>query len=667
MSASSSSRNTTLMIAGGLATAAAISLLFYYLTLSSDTEKEKKKKTTSKSLAKGKGGNDNNNNNKSRGNFDSGTPRTSSNMIGEEEQTPLVENRRYHKDGSKGATSSTAKKEERTLHARIEELDKKGKALFKNKQFVAAAETFTEALDLISEYDDSVAASSLSKQLITLMNNRSAMYEKANMPELALDDCVGILDLEPNHGKARTRKLRILENLSRWYDCLVEICAMQLLFMQAHRNHLRMGLPTPPPPVPQSKMEEVLAKVIPHEILKYSSVLTPPSGVDDRPAPSSYTILQLLKSYSGYHKWMAEAAKDGPAALIKVMERDAVVDAASAAECASGFLKRGRRLAYEGDYKSAMKDFEEGYQSLSIYGSAAADLMPNDDYVRLLEWAGMGRHWQYRLDASVECYEKAANLEPNNALIIVKQAGVCMDGNKHEEALKLFETALELDPRCVDALFHRSNCYMIQGKPELAKQDLEKCVQFNPNHVMARLRLASVLAAAQQDFDQATKQLDAAERVEPNSSEVQSYRGELHFTKGEMDLAQACFEKAIQLEPKNPTPYVNAALAILNVPLAQAPQSSSSPAMAATQAIDLLEKALAMDPQFMAAYIQLAQLKLGTATELEAARKVIDVYDTALRYVRTPDDLKELLNMRTLAQAQIDAATMLKMEAFNLQ
>ena len=45
-------------------------------------------------------------------------------------------------------------------------------------QFLEAAQTFTEALDLIGEYDDSIGTSSLSRQLITLMNNRSAMYEK---------------------------------------------------------------------------------------------------------------------------------------------------------------------------------------------------------------------------------------------------------------------------------------------------------------------------------------------------------------------------------------------------------------------------------------------------------------------------------------------------------
>ncbi len=37
----------------------------------------------------------------------------------------------------------------KALHRRIEEIDRTGKALFKEKRYVEAADTFTEALDLI--------------------------------------------------------------------------------------------------------------------------------------------------------------------------------------------------------------------------------------------------------------------------------------------------------------------------------------------------------------------------------------------------------------------------------------------------------------------------------------------------------------------------------------
>ena len=48
------------------------------------------------------------------------------------------------------------------------------------------------------------------------------------------------------------------------------------------------------------------------------------------------------------------------------------------------------------------------------------------------------------------------------AEILVKRAGVRMDSGKLEEAISLFDAALELDPSAVDALLHRANLRMLE-------------------------------------------------------------------------------------------------------------------------------------------------------------------------------------------------------------
>jgi len=73
------------------------------------------------------------------------------------------------------------------IHSQIEQIDKRGKALFKSKSYIEAAEVFSEAIDLINDkVKDVTKHGNLNRQLVTLINNRSAMYEKAGMPELAL-------------------------------------------------------------------------------------------------------------------------------------------------------------------------------------------------------------------------------------------------------------------------------------------------------------------------------------------------------------------------------------------------------------------------------------------------------------------------------------------------
>ena len=236
-----------------------------------------------------------------------------------------------------------------------------------------------------------------------------------------------------------------------------------------------------------------------------------------------------------------------------------------------------------------------------------------------------------------------------------------MDGGKHDIAMNLFEKALIMDPDTVDALLHRANLRMLQGNLNDAQSDLERCTKLRPNHVMAHLRLAAVLTS-KNDTIGASKHLKVAATVEPNSSEVQSYQGELYFTQNEFDQAKEQFIKAIKLEPKNPTPYVNAALACLNTPPEPGQQLE-----VAKEAIQFLEKAIAVDPQFQVAYIQLGQLKLGMAENLESSREVLQLYEQGLSYCRTKEEMKDLCSMKILTQGQIDAATMLKMDTFSLQ
>lgn len=484
------------------------------------------------------------------------------------------------------------------------------------------------------------------------------MYEKAGVHELALDDCDRILELEMTHPKARSRKLRVLETLKRFPEALQEVCATQLLFMQANRTNLRMGLPVPPPPVPQSKMEEILNEMLPAETEKYVALLDERNATS-RQLPGHYTILQLLRSYTEYNAWMALAAKDGSVDKL-TNELNNSAAALSAPEKAVLLYKRGRRHVYERKYEEATVDFEHAF-ALAHDNADVISAMKDDSYARLLEWTGMVRHWHYDVVSALECLEKAAAVEPKNSLLIVKQAGIQLDAGKQVEAMKLFEQALTVDPEAVDALLHRSNLYIMQGKPELAKTDLETCIRLRPSYTMARLRLASILVPME-NMDGAKRQLDLAEQLEPNSSEIHSYRGELHFAQGEMEEACREFETAIQLEPMNPTPYVNAAMALINTPPTRPNQMPDT-----AKVMSLLEQAIAVDPQFAAAYVHLGQLKLGTAKDLLAARQVIELYDRALEMCRSPEEIKELCGMRVLAVAQVEAASMLKMETFNLQ
>lgn len=350
------SKNTQLMVAGIVA-AATISLVVYFAsskeTANASSKKEKKLfQDDSSDAVNNEEGNINNRKStcpsltKSRGKLTASSA----------DDTPQKSN----------------VTDEKELHSKIEELDKKGKALFKSKKYLEAAATFTEALDYIetrTDHDSNTSeASSLNKQIVTLINNRSAMYEKGNLPELAVEDCSKILEVyDITHSKARQRKLRILENsFHDYYQALVECCALQLQYMQQHRDQLRMGLPpSAPPPIDQSKLEELVQKLIPEQLDEYEKKIQLSQKGNPR-LPSDYTLSQLLKSYTGYNAWMAKAARDGAISSLKkqmteLENNDAGDDPTATADVASLWMKIGRRHIFDGDYALARDAILRGY------------------------------------------------------------------------------------------------------------------------------------------------------------------------------------------------------------------------------------------------------------------------------------------------------------------
>lgn len=244
------------------------------------------------------------------------------------------------------------------------------------------------------------------------------MYEKGNLPELAIEDCNKILEVyDISHNKARQRKLRILETAFKdYYQALVECCALQLLYMQQHRDQLRMGLPaSAPPPIPQSKLEELVQKLIPDQLDEYFNKAQELQKNNPR-LPADFTLSQLLKSYTGYNAWMAKAAKDGPISKLRKqlesMPKDST-DETVIADKASLLMRMGRRYVYDGMYSLARETILKAFNMVDGKPKVQA-VMKDDDYARLLEWTGMVKHWTYDLNGADSCYQKCAELEPIN-------------------------------------------------------------------------------------------------------------------------------------------------------------------------------------------------------------------------------------------------------------
>lgn len=193
--------------------------------------------------------------------------------------------------------------------------------------------------------------------------------------------------------------------------------------MQENRDKIRMGLAVTPP-VPQSKIEELVGQILPKEIETYMDMLKEKYGGPDgslmKPLPSNHTIVQLLQSFTGYNAWMAAAAKDG--SLDHLTSQIEALTNDQKAERITLLLKRGRRFAYHRKFENCRDDIEAAYEILDGEdGKDVINLLEEDVHARVLEWAGMCRHLRYDLDGASKMYEVCSDLEPTN----VSQIDIC--------------------------------------------------------------------------------------------------------------------------------------------------------------------------------------------------------------------------------------------------
>ncbi len=54
----------------------------------------------------------------------------------------------------------------------------------------------------------------------------------------------------------------------------------------------------------------------------------------------------------------------------------------------------------------------------------------------------------------------------------------------------------------------------------------------------------------------AFKDFEAAERVDPNNSDIYHHRGQVHLLTEQIEKASVDFHKAVDLKPDSPIPYV---------------------------------------------------------------------------------------------------------------
>lgn len=154
---------------------------------------------------------------------------------------------------------------------------------------------------------------------------------------------------------------------------------------------------------------------------------------------------------------------------------------------------------------------------------------------------------QGNLEAARTSFEKAQQIDPNDASVLTGLAGLEKLAGHLEQAIVLFDRASALDPLNGDIAYWAAQL-ALAGKRDDAEQRLRMVVRRNPEITGAANDLAYLLAERGVELDLA---LHLAERATASSATAETLDtlGYVHLKRGESEQAAEAFRRALAQKP----------------------------------------------------------------------------------------------------------------------
>jgi superkiller protein 3 len=162
---------------------------------------------------------------------------------------------------------------------------------------------------------------------------------------------------------------------------------------------------------------------------------------------------------------------------------------------------------------------------------------------------------QKKLDEAIASYQKAIQLQPDDAYGYTSLAHSLRKQGKLDEAIAAYQKAIQLRPNYVYYYIFLGDGLREQGKLDEAIAAYQKAIHIQPNDVYGYTNLALTLRE-QGKLDKAIAAYQKAIQLRPDYVYGYIFLGDGLREQGKLDEAIAVNQKAIQLEPNNALGYI---------------------------------------------------------------------------------------------------------------
>ncbi len=280
---------------------------------------------------------------------------------------------------------------------------------------------------------------------------------------------------------------------------------------------------------------------------------------DHAVGPASHLTLARAKYQTGDVKGALETLKPFAEPVLKISPQKKDPRWPIAADIV---LSYGRWLLADGQAKEALPYLhlatqvhprdKEAWQS---YGQALAATGQRDEAKEALETFQKLAEQAGNQTAQMHDIRERQN-DPTGAQI--ERARQLLAQGKGEEALKILQGEIQLEPKDIRPYLLASRTLLVLGRPEEALQEAQRALELAPDDPDAVYQLGTVKLALK-DLDAAEVDLRHALELDPDHVPALNDLAVLLLVKGQRDEARGLLQKVLKLRPDDPQAKANLA------------------------------------------------------------------------------------------------------------
>jgi tetratricopeptide (TPR) repeat protein len=188
-------------------------------------------------------------------------------------------------------------------------------------------------------------------------------------------------------------------------------------------------------------------------------------------------------------------------------------------------------------------------------------------------------------DEAIKLFNQVVKLDPTYVEAYVSRGMAWNEKGEYDKAIKDFTAGMQVDAKFVPAYINRGISWMEKSELDKALKDLDAAVKLDPKDDAALFH-RGVARSRKGDYDAALEDFEASIQIDGRYAPVYFYRGQARYSKKEYEKALKDYDQSLDLDPKD-TAVLNAkAWLLATCPVAKLRQGKTALELA-TKACEL--------------------------------------------------------------------------------